>query len=69
MAERRAGYTTLLYGEKKLMQLDPYMGRVIRLGGAPYLDRQRFAEILEATKAEAALRAERPERVDRNKAA
>ena len=35
------------------MQRDPYMGRMIRLAGADYLDRQHFAEILERTKAEA----------------
>lgn len=29
------------------------MGRIIRLAGADYLDRQHFAEILEKTKAEA----------------
>ncbi|MEV4953221.1 hypothetical protein [Paenarthrobacter nitroguajacolicus] len=49
-AERKAGYTTLRFGDKKLMQRDPYMGRIIRLAGAGFLDRQHFAEILEKTK-------------------
>ncbi|MFJ4285447.1 hypothetical protein ACIPY0_07350 [Paenarthrobacter nicotinovorans] len=53
-AEKKAGYTTTRLGNRKLMQRDPYMGRVIRLAGADYLDRQHFAEILERTKAEAA---------------
>ncbi|WP_286179396.1 hypothetical protein [Arthrobacter sp. ISL-95] len=35
------------------MQRDPYMGRIIRLAGADYLDRQYFAEILKKTEAEA----------------
>lgn len=51
-AEKKAGYTTIRLGNKKLMQRDPYMGRIIRLAGADYLDRQDFAEILERTKAE-----------------
>ncbi|MFK0042239.1 hypothetical protein ACIQTW_20585 [Paenarthrobacter sp. NPDC090517] len=52
-AERKAGYTTLRFGDKKLMQRDPHMGRIIRLAGADFLDRQHFAEILEKTKTEA----------------
>ncbi|MCT9868996.1 hypothetical protein [Paenarthrobacter aurescens] len=52
-AEKKAGYTTIRLGNRKLMQRDPYMGRMIRLAGADYLDRQHFAEILERTKAEA----------------
>lgn len=52
-AEKKAGYTTIRLGDRKLMQRDPYMGRMIRLAGADYLDRQHFAEILERTKAEA----------------
>lgn len=52
-AEKKAGYTTVRLGNRKLMQRDPYMGRIIRLAGADYLDRQHFAEILEKTKAEA----------------
>ena len=52
-AEKKAGYTTIRLGDRKLMQRDPYMGRLIRLPGADYLDRQHFAEILERTKAEA----------------
>lgn len=52
-AERKAGYTTIRLGNRKLMQRDPYMGRIIRLAGADYLDRQHFAEILERTKVEA----------------
>ncbi|MEI2276854.1 hypothetical protein OHC50_05150 [Paenarthrobacter ilicis] len=53
-AEKKAGYTTTRLGNRKLMQRDPYMGHIIRLAGADYLDRQQFAEILEKTKAEAA---------------
>ena len=52
-AEKKAGYTTVRLGDRKLMQRDPYMGRIIRLAGADYLDRQHFAEILDKTKAEA----------------
>lgn len=52
-AEKKAGYTTVRLGNRNLMQRDPYMGRIIRLAGADYLDRQHFAEILEKTKAEA----------------
>lgn len=52
-AEKKAGYTTIRLGNKKLMQRDPYMGRIIRLAGADFLDRQHFTEILERTKAEA----------------
>lgn len=52
-AEKRAGYTTIRLGNKKIMQRDPYMGRIIRLAHADYLERRHFAEILERTKAEA----------------
>ncbi|MEI2277449.1 hypothetical protein OHC50_08240 [Paenarthrobacter ilicis] len=52
-AEKKAGYTTIRLGNGKLMQRDPYMGHIIRLAGADYLDRQHFAAILEQTKAEA----------------
>ncbi len=52
--ERQAGYTTLRLGDKDLLQRDPYMGHIIRLAGSPYIDPQRFAEILKATKAKAA---------------
>ncbi|WP_284987669.1 hypothetical protein [Arthrobacter sp. fls2-241-R2A-172] len=51
-AEKKAGYTTLRFGNRQLMQRDPYMGRIIRLAGADYLDRQYFNEILDKTKAE-----------------
>ena len=44
MLEKKAGYTTIRLGNRKLMQRDPYMGRMIRLAGADYLDRQHFAE-------------------------
>jgi hypothetical protein len=53
-AERKAGYTTIRLGNRKLMQRDPYMGRIIRLAGADYLDRQHFAEILERTQSRSA---------------
>ncbi|WP_426004550.1 hypothetical protein ACPFL9_19090 [Paenarthrobacter sp. NyZ202] len=52
-AERRAGYTTLRLGDRKLAQREPYMGRIIRLAGTDYLDRRHFAEILDATRAQA----------------
>lgn len=52
-AEKKAGYTTIRLGNRKLMQRDPCMGRIIRLADADYLDRRHFAEILERTKAEA----------------
>ena len=52
-AEKKAGYTTIRLGNRKLLQRDPYMGRMIRLAGADYLDRQHFTEILERTRAEA----------------
>ncbi len=52
-AERRAGCTTLSLGDRKMAQRDPYMGRIIRLAGADYLDRRHFAEILVKTRVEA----------------
>lgn len=52
-AEQKAGYTTLQYGEKKLEQRDPYLGRVIRKAGEPYLPREDFIDILERAKNEA----------------
>lgn len=52
-AEKKAGYTTVRLGNRKLMQRDPYMGHIIRLADANYLDRQHFSGILERTKAEA----------------
>ncbi|GAA2872926.1 hypothetical protein [Paenarthrobacter ilicis] len=52
-AEKRAGYTTLPDGYKRLLQRDPYMGHVIRLPGADYLSSKRFREIIEKTKVEA----------------
>lgn len=52
-AERAAGYTTLQYGDKKLEQRDPYLGRVIRRPGEDYLQRPQFRTIIQAAKDEA----------------
>jgi hypothetical protein len=52
-AERKSGYTTLQYGDKKLEQRDPYLGRVIRRAGEDYLQRTQFQTILQAAKDEA----------------
>lgn len=52
-AERKAGYTTLQHGDKKLEQRDPYLGRVIRRAGEDYLQRPQFQTILQAAREEA----------------
>lgn len=49
-AERKAGYTTLLYGDIKLEQRDPYLGEVIRKPGEAYLTPQKFHALLDAAK-------------------
>lgn len=52
-AEKKAGYTTLQYGDKDLEQRDPYFGRVIRKPGDEYLQRKDFLAIVQAAKAAA----------------
>lgn len=49
-AERQAGYTTQRFGNKKLEQRDPYLGRVIRHPGEPYLSREEFLQLLKNAK-------------------
>lgn len=49
-AERHAGYTTQRFGNKELEQRDPYLGRVIRRPGEPYLSRDEFLQIVEHAK-------------------
>jgi hypothetical protein len=44
-AEVSAGYTTLRQQHIELEQRDPYLGRVIRKPGEPYLERDQFKEI------------------------
>lgn len=56
-AERKAGYTTLLYGDRKLEQRDPYLGEVIRQPGGAYLTPQEFHTIVDAAKEESRKRA------------
>ncbi|CAD5989873.1 hypothetical protein [Agreia sp. COWG] len=52
-AERRAGYTTLRIGDRKLEQRDPYMGRVIRAPGGRYLNRTEFTAAVQSAKKDA----------------
>lgn len=52
-AESKAGYTTLLRGDRELEQRDPYLGRVIRRPGDEYLPREEFLAILQTAKEEA----------------
>lgn len=52
-AEKRAGYTTLQYGDKELEQRDPYLGRIIRHPGQDFLQREEFMTAIQAAKAEA----------------
>lgn len=52
-AEKKAGYTTLQYGDRKLEQRDPYMGGVIRTPGKEYLDRSNFRACLKEAKGNA----------------
>lgn len=52
-AEGEAGYTTLQYGNRKLEQRDPYLGRVIRGPGEDYFERTQFQTILQAARVEA----------------
>lgn len=49
-AEQRAGYTTQRFGNKKLEQRDPYLGRVIRHPSEPYLSRDEFLQIVKNAK-------------------
>ena len=53
MAEVEAGYTTFPATNAKVEQRDPYLGRVIRAPGAPYLDADQFKEIAARARAEA----------------
>lgn len=52
-AEEEAGYTTLQYGNTKLEQRDPYLGRVIRAPGEDNLERPQFSTIIQTAKDEA----------------
>lgn len=51
-AEVEAGYTTTPNSHIGLEQRDPYMGRVIRQPGQPYLESNRFREIVSRARAE-----------------
>lgn len=51
-AEVEAGYTTSPTNHMDLEQRDPYMGRVIRKPGEPYLEPDRFKEIVSRAHAE-----------------
>ncbi|MBL0707012.1 hypothetical protein [Sinomonas cellulolyticus] len=51
-AEVEAGYTTFPQYRVDVEQRDPYLGRVIRRPGEPFLDSDRFKEIAARAKAE-----------------
>lgn len=51
-AEVEAGYTTFPQYRVDVEQRDPYLGRVIRKPGEPFLDSDRFKEIAARAKAE-----------------
>jgi hypothetical protein len=51
-AEVEAGYTTSPSNHIDLEQRDPYVGRVIRKPGEPYLEPARFKEIVSRARAE-----------------